>query len=154
MKSSFYNFDLTVSHLLENPLQAPDKPGEADLMVLWQEKNRPTRELEAFLVKILAALERKPGQDTILALLPESGRLDLAKSLRKWQVARSVIFGIRPEALGMSIKPPLYQPFSLGNRAYLWADPLEEIEKERAAGKQTKSRPLWIGLQQLLNMHP
>jgi hypothetical protein len=153
LKSSFYNFDLMVSVPLDDPRKAPDKPGEADLMVLWQVKKRPVGELEAFLVKILTALERTPGQDTIMALLPESGRLDLARSLRKWQISRTVVFGIHPEVLGMSVQPPLYQPFPLGNRAYLWADPLEEIEKERADGKQTKSRPLWLGLQQLLKMN-
>lgn len=154
MNPSFYNFDLLISNTLGEIAHTPDGPGKADLLVLWQEKDRPAGELESFLVRILSALDRTPGQDTLLAVLPENARFNLAKSLQKWQVRRAVVFGIPTRALGMSIRPPLYQPFPLGDRYYLWADPLEKIEKERAAGKATMSRPLWISLKELLKMNP
>ncbi len=149
MKSSFLGFPIFVATEQLQFLATPLSPEKADFLVLWESESQLDDALQVFLGKILKAIGKSTEDNTALAVLQKGGKTNLAATLRERNIRYVLIFGIAPEALGFSIQPPLYQPFSIGSFHLLWGHDLPSIYRERMEGGETKARPLWVGLQQL-----
>jgi len=121
--------------------------GPRSTVVVWESRPETSQDLIPFLHKVFEALSVQLEREVFLLALPPGRHLGLLVLLRQLQARRVIVFGISPQRLGLAVEPGKYALFRLGMRQYLWADDLQAIREERAAGGKTMSGPLWKALQ-------
>ena len=108
-----------------------------------------TEEFNAFLAKILAAVNLDLQKDVLLLPFPEGEQIHLSSILRQEEVATVMVFGISLNSLGVHLATPLYHPLASGSIRWLLAHSLTDIHAERQQGGKQKAGALWRALQSL-----
>lgn len=98
----------------------------------------------AFLEKVLGAVQLNLAQDTLFVALQSGGQVALTPLLREKQPTQVLVFGLKPDDLGLHVQPVLYQPVNFLQTNLLFADDLATLEPDR----DRKTR-LWAALKTL-----
>jgi hypothetical protein len=108
-----------------------------------------TDDLNAFLAKILAAVNLDLQKDVLLLPLPEDEPLHASSIVRREKIETVIIFGLPFHRLGVHLAASLYQPVTAGSTQWLLAHSLTDIYAERQQGGKQKAGALWRALQSL-----
>lgn len=100
-------------------------------------------ELKAFLAKILAAAKIDMEEDTLYLPTADASPFSMAHLTTQNNIKYALVFGRKPEEIGLNILIKPYQPFLLNNIRFIFADDLSAIFKERKEGGKVKSAALW-----------
>ncbi len=115
--------------LIENTTENEAKEG----------KNQANR---AFLSRILKAVQIELLTDTFHVECNEDG-LNTLSLIEAKQIKKVLIFGIKPNFLGLNFHLPMYQKMDYGGVHYLYSERLSLVESEAA-----HKRALWDALKQ------
>jgi len=99
---------------------------------------------ETFLTKILGAVQYDLKQDTTLIELREDQNFSFQNISKTLAPRHLISFGLTPKELGLNLTNQLYQPKSIGNCSFLFANNLVEISKDT-----NKKAALWSCLQSM-----
>lgn len=97
-----------------------------------------------FLNKILGAAGLDLQQDTLLAEIPETQPLKLPLNPKNKRPEFILVFGLRPDQLGLRIEAPLYKAIPFYGLTFLFSEKLSVLEPDKARKTQ-----LWQALRQL-----
>ena len=148
MKSSFNNFQIFAVPERDKALK--DKKGDngKELIIVW-ESAEESAELEAFLAKVLSAIQFKLDKDSLLVRLTPGENISSISLRQKHNMSYLISFGVDPRRLGLHFEHTLYQAFQHQGITYLFVDDLEAIFEERQEGGKQKSSALWKALQHI-----
>lgn len=112
----------------------------------------PTREAQNntyrdFLAKVLAAAGLLLAQDVLLVPLPEHGLPPISGLLAQKQAEKVLVFGFKPDALGLHLEIKAYQPFHFLQADWLFSESLAMLEPDK-----TKKGQLWTGMKALFGI--
>lgn len=110
------------------------------LVVLEAETEAP--ELRPFLTKVLAAAQINLLQDALVIEVPAGRPVSILPVLKTKQPTHVLVFGIKPESLGLALQVKLYQPFHFYQSDFLFAEKLSLLEPDK-----TRKGHLWRALQ-------
>ena len=102
------------------------------LLVVSGDELPATEEQIDFLQKILSAVQHDLQQDALFLNTTRAQRLSFTQ----------LVFGLQPAELGLHWRLPPYRVFRRQERAFLFADPLRELQQN-----QELKRQLWEALQ-------
>ena len=149
MKNTF--FDFKIFKVPENDFSgtALSSKNQKGMLLFFSGEENEQEELLVFLSKILQAIQIDLKQDTcfINSLLKPS--FNLSYVLQKKEANIVVIFGLKPQNLGIQFALPPYHIIEHQNIQYLWVDDLKAIHLERQNGGKKMSGMLWRSIQQL-----
>ncbi len=102
-----------------------------------------------FLAKIMKAVDCELDEDNLFLNVKPNTQLSLAAVKRKHSFSKVVVFGASPESLGLNFTQLAYQPITVGEQEFLFADPLSVLYEERQRGGKQKSAQLWKALKMM-----
>ncbi|MCB0675112.1 MAG: hypothetical protein KDC30_00345 [Saprospiraceae bacterium] len=112
------------------------------LLVVSGDELPATEEQIDFLQKILSAVQHDLQQDALFLNTTRAQRLSFTQICRATPVQNTLVFGLQPAELGLHWRLPPYRVFRRQERAFLFADPLRELQQN-----QELKRQLWEALQ-------
>lgn len=147
MNNSFFDFKIFPIQDAKSILENGKGAGQKGTIVVIQ-ANQEINELEAFLEKMLRAVQLDLHQDTTLLNLTTSDTFSFSE-LSKYQnnIKKCIVFGVSPKRLGLQFILPKYKVLQHGTIQYLFADDIQAIYTERQAGGKKMSGTLWKALQ-------
>jgi hypothetical protein len=103
--------------------------------------------LRDFLRRILhAAGYDEPGRQLHLLELSVNDPLDLTGLIRTLGVDRVLLFGYDLPSLGLHLRADNYQPVTVADVTYLFADSLEFISRTKENGDNRAAAALWTAI--------
>ncbi len=105
--------------------------------------------LNAFVEKILAAVQLDLYRDALLLVVTPEDRLSFAGLCQIHNIRYCINFGLPSRSLGIGFLWQPYQPLLHEDRYFLLADALPKIYEERQQGGKVMSGALWRALQQI-----
>lgn len=147
MKQSLFDFEIFARPELEELQPRMKGQPKARLLVVAAGTKEREEADQAFLAKVLAAVELAPLEEKVY-LLPvrASEKIPLSDLARSLAVDHILLFGTEPQLLGIRAQLPLYQFVKLGELTVFLSHSLQDIEAERQAGKKEKAAALWRAL--------
>jgi hypothetical protein len=97
--------------------------------------------MQDFLAKILLAVQRDLQQDAFFYEVDANDSLQLATAFQVSRPEQILVFGLRPEQIGLRVQVQAYQSFDFQGVRWLFADPLGVLEPDK-----TKKGLLWTAL--------
>ena len=146
MNSNFNDFELFAVPERHEFISRGQGANEKGLILSWEAEEN-SEKMEAFLGKILSALQLNLERDAFLLRLTPGAKLSFAGLREKQEIQHLVAFGIPPTRLGLHFEFSPYQAFQNEQITFLFADSLPEIYQERQEGGRQKSGALWNALQ-------
>ena len=122
--------------------------GRKGLLVVYAPGQTPAESLNAFLDKILRAIDYDLDRDAVTYYKTPQQALSLPDLVREGAFQHVLLFGIKPAQMGWNLDTSTYEPTTWENTHILPADGLEAIYRERQAGGKEKSARLWAMLKQ------
>lgn len=101
----------------------------------------------SFLEKLIGAAGLNLSNDTLLVALQNSEQTSIASLLKSKQPDQVLVFGIRPEQMGMYLSIEKYHPVFFSNTQFLFADSLAMLEPD----KNLKMK-MWTAMKTLFNI--
>jgi hypothetical protein len=150
LESEFLDFhviNVPESESLSDQLRGQN---QRNVLVVFQ-CDTNNEELEAFLGKILAAVQLDLTKDTTLLKLTANQRFSFTGLHRAHDLKTVIAFGIAAERMGVQFATPLYQPIRHEGVTFLFSDDLEKIYEERQAGGKKMSASLWKALKEIFS---
>lgn len=132
----------------ETPQPTGTGKGQKGLLVVYEPGETPTETLNAFLNKVVQAIDYDLERDAVTYYKTPQQPLSLAELLRQGTFQHVLLFGIPPAQLGLHLDVEPYESATWENTLILSADGLEAIYRERKAGGKEKSARLWAMLKQ------
>lgn len=145
MNSSFNDFQLFAVPERDKALKDKKGDNEKELVIVW-ESAEESAEMEAFLAKVLSAIQFKLNKDSLLVRLTPGENISSISLRQKHSVRFLISFGLAPRRLGLHFEHQLYQSFQHQGITYLFVDDLKVIFNERQEGGKQKSSALWKAL--------
>lgn len=146
MDSSFFNF--TVFVLPEGESDQPKGRGAnaKGLLVVYAAEAAQTSQLDAFLGKVLQAVQYDLHQDAYTIHKTPQETLSLTNWIEAEGFKHVLLFGIQTTALDLTFSLTPYKPMMEHNCTFMLADDLSDIYWERQEGGKEKSVKLWTML--------
>lgn len=146
MDTSFFNF--TVFVLPEGEAASPKGHGAnaKGMLIVYEARPEQANELQAFLAKILQAVQYDLPRDAYTIHKTPQLPLSLSQWIQEEGFKHVLLFGIPPSALDLEVDLSPYQPLMEQNCTFLPADDLSDIYWERQEGGKEKSVRLWTML--------
>ncbi len=110
-------------------------------------------DLEAFLGKILAAVQLDMEKDIALLPITPGASFSLSRLRKQVAVKKVVFFGVEPRVVGLNCTCRLYAPLAFPDFTCVFTDELETILQERQQGGKRLSSALWQSLKELFGQH-
>lgn len=110
-------------------------------------------DLEAFLGKILAAVQLDIERDIALLSITPGASFSLSRLRKQVPVEKAVFFGMEPGSAGLHCTCRLYAPLVFPDLTCVFADELETIMQERQQGGKRLSGALWQNLKELFGQN-
>ncbi len=146
MKNNFIDFPLFVVPEID-PKQCLGANNEQVLVVYQVTAAR--EDLEAFLGKILTAVQLDIQKDVALLAITPGTSFSLSRLRRQVPVRKAIFFGVEPGAVGLHCAGRRYAPLAFSDFTCVFADELGTIFQERQQGGKRLSGALWQSLQEL-----
>lgn len=148
MNNRFFNFFLTAYPKGSNTDYTIKGKGTASVLIITHFPEQSKAEDFTFMVNVLKAANLTPVEDKIFHLQAQKENIDisLANIIRQLDVKNVLIFGLKPEHLGIRASLTPYQFVELSNKYILWGHSIATIREERAAKKNQKAAALWQAL--------
>ena len=137
----FWNFDIYKTSNESNIINFLHTDNQKQTLIVSLKGNTLEKE-QIFLSKILKAIHYDIKSDVVLLEIGQSESIYFQELTKKFDIKNVVLFGIPPTQLGLHFKIHQYQPLSIGDCTFLWADTLPTLMKN-----QGKKRQLWSNLQ-------
>ena len=102
-----------------------------------------------FLEKLLGAVKINLANDTLLVFIQHHEQISIAPLLKSKQPEQVLVFGIRPEQMGLHISVEKYHPIFFSNTNLLFADSLSTLEPD----KNLKMK-MWTAMKTLFKIAP
>lgn len=138
--------DIKYLTALDEPIFNLQIPQQANSGILVGITDTDAENQLSYLSKILNAVGFELSQDIILLNLPQKSQCSLAATIRQYNIHTVILFGLTPESVGLQIQSRLYQPISVAEVKFLFADVLSGIN-----GNDAKRSALWLALKQIFN---
>ncbi len=144
MKNTFLDYKIIVVPEISQMQNA--LVGENSKHILLAYNDDYSEDIETFLGKIMASVQVNMLSDCLILrggsdiALPPFSQLAIAHIIKT-----VVIFGIKPQDLGLNVEPLLYEPFMLNGYTFVFANPLSKINTP-----ETK-KALWECLKKIFN---
>ena len=146
MNSKFKDFKIFAVPETNKLLKRLKGDNQSGVLIVW-ESVEESEEIEAFLAKILSAVQLDLKRDSSLIQLHPNEKMRFTQVKDKLSSKYLISFGIQPGRLGLHFENQPYQFIQHQDVTYLFADNLMEIYEERQAGGKQKSGALWKALQ-------
>ncbi len=144
----YLDFELFAS--ADKQLQSSDLKGKGGRGIfIAYELSSSQKERLDYLNKILAAAKIDMEQDVNILAVPPESSIQLKTTAFNSTPRYVLLFGVKPQQLGLNYVLPTYNPVTYQGTTYLWVDSLASIQEERLAGKNQKAGALWLALKQI-----
>lgn len=100
-----------------------------------------------FLAKVLAAAGLSLAQDVLLVPLPTDDLPPISRLLAQKQAEKVLVFGFKPDTLGLHLEITSNQPFHFLQADWLFSESLATLEPDK-----TKKSQLWAGMKALFGI--
>lgn len=117
------------------------------ILVLLPTQEAQNNAYRDFLAKVLAAAGLSLAQDILLVPLPENGLPPISHLLAQRQAEKVLVFGFKPNVLGLHLETTTYQPFHFLQADWLFSESLTALEPDK-----TKKSQLWAGMKALFGI--
>ncbi len=145
-----YFLDFDIVDVPEKELQKPLFWGKNEKGILIiVEQSAEQEALNAFVEKILAAVQLDLYRDALLLALTPDDRVSFAALCQTYDIRYCINFGIADRRMGLGFLWKPYQSLLHEGRYFLLADALPMIYEERQQGGKAMSGALWRALQQI-----
>ena len=148
LNNHFFDFFLTAYPKDDNTNFTIKGKGTASVLIITHFPEESKEEDFTFMANVLKAANLTPIDDKIFHLQVQKQDVDisLANIIRQLDVKNILIFGFKPQHLGIRAHLTPYQFVELNNKHILWGHSITTIREERAAKKNQKAAALWQAL--------
>lgn len=141
--SNLLDFKIFLSPDMDNILTQCKGQNQKKLLIVY-ENNEVHVALEAFLAKILKAVQHDIEEDILLLRIQTGQTFSLTALCQEWDIEHCISFGVSGKRMGMHIHYPTYQPFRFHDLNFLMVDGLDKVE-----GEVLLKKSLWGCLQKM-----
>jgi hypothetical protein len=148
LDTPFLNFDLIALADTEAIAERCEGQNARKTLVIFQAAENP-EVLRSFLGKVLAAVQLDLTNDVLALTVTPDEKFSFSGLCQLFDIQSLILFGIKPENLGIHFQFTPYDLLRYEGRAYLFVDDLQLIYEERQQGGKRMSGELWKVLKTL-----
>lgn len=151
MNNSFFDFELFATPDRQSSIQKIEGEGRARILAFYTFEDDGSKDRE-YLAAILKPkpLEFDLQNDIFFLALQKNEPISAAAIIQKCDPRHILLFGCRPEDLGIRIQLTDYHPIKFQGTGFLKADTLHRIRTDRENNDNRRAGALWGALKELL----
>lgn len=121
-----------------------------EILLLFKKDEDPA--IKEFLLRMMRAAGVELNKDTYFAGIEQGFEPSFAQLWHLVPFQKLLIFGIKPQAIGLHLEYTLYQPIVFRDKTILISDCLRDLSEERARNGKERSGALWAAMKEIFKV--